>query len=108
MIVGRKGKAGTGVVGERGRKRNERTQKRKETTKSTPPTKKNALSKKNTNPLTLRRLPVELDERLLPGRVEQHEGVHAKALHVAVVEGDAEVVEQEGEHVLFFVLFFEL
>ena len=33
----------------------------------------------------------------VPG--QQGEGVHAKAFHVAVVEGDADIVQQEGEHV---------
>ena len=33
----------------------------------------------------------------VPG--QQGVGVHAEPLHVAVVEGDADVVEQEGEHV---------
>jgi hypothetical protein len=40
---------------------------------------------------------VELDERLPALRVEQHEGVDAKALHVAVVEGHTNIVKQKGE-----------
>ena len=42
-------------------------------------------------------LPVELDvgDAALP--VDEGVGVHAKALHVAVVERDAEVVQQKGE-----------
>ena len=42
-------------------------------------------------------LPVELDVCDLALLVDQSEGVHSKALHVAVVEGDAHVILQEGE-----------
>lgn len=38
---------------------------------------------------------MELDECLLARFVDQHEGVHAKALHVAVVERHTNVVKQE-------------
>jgi hypothetical protein len=40
---------------------------------------------------------VELDQRLHARGVDELEGVHAKALHVAVVEGHAHVVQQERE-----------
>ena len=42
-------------------------------------------------------LPVELDIGDLAGLVDERVGVHAKALHVAVVLGDAHVVLQERE-----------
>ena len=42
-------------------------------------------------------LPVELDVCDLALLVDEGEGVHPKALHVAVVQGDADVVLQEGE-----------
>jgi len=43
--------------------------------------------------------PMELDVGLASGLVDEDKGVDAKALHVAVVERDADVVEEEGEHV---------
>ena len=45
------------------------------------------------------RLPVELDVVRLAGAVDERVGVDAGAVHVAVVGGDADVVEEEGEHV---------
>ena len=50
--------------------------------------------------LTALGLPVELDERLPAARRDELERVHAKALHVAVVERHADVVEQKRELVL--------
>lgn len=41
--------------------------------------------------------PVELDKRLPAFLVHQLEGVHPKARHVTVVEGDANIIVQEGE-----------
>ena len=49
------------------------------------------------HPLTAGGLPVELDQRLLALGVDQDEGVHPKALHVAVVGRHAPVIQQEGE-----------
>jgi hypothetical protein len=43
--------------------------------------------------------PVELDVARLAGAVDERVGVDAGAVHVAVVGGDADVVEEEGEHV---------
>ena len=43
--------------------------------------------------------PVELDKVLDARLVEQLERVHAEARHVAVVQRDADVVEQERKHV---------
>ena len=43
--------------------------------------------------------PVELDVGGLAGAVDERVGVHPGAVHVAVVGGDADVVEEEGEHV---------
>ena len=40
---------------------------------------------------------MKLDQRLLARGVDQHKGVHPKALHVTVVQGHAPVVHQEGE-----------
>ena len=40
---------------------------------------------------------MELDVVDLAGLVDEGEGVHAEALHVAVVGGDADVIQQEGE-----------
>jgi hypothetical protein len=48
-------------------------------------------------PLTASWLPVEFDIGLPARLVDELEGVHAKALHVAVVEWDANVVVQERE-----------
>lgn len=42
-------------------------------------------------------LPVELDIRDLPLLVDEGEGVHPEALHVAVVQGNAHIILQEGE-----------
>ena len=42
-------------------------------------------------------LPVELDIGDLALLVDEGEGVHPEALHVAVVQGDADVILQEGE-----------
>lgn len=42
-------------------------------------------------------LPVELDICNLSLLVDEGEGVHPKALHVAVVQGNAHIVLQEGE-----------
>ena len=42
-------------------------------------------------------LPVELHVCDLALLVDESEGVHSKALHVAVVQGDANVILQEGE-----------
>ena len=42
-------------------------------------------------------LPVELDVGDLALLVDQSEGVHSKALHVAVVQRDAHIILQEGE-----------
>ena len=47
--------------------------------------------------LTEGRLPVELDIGDAALLVDEGVGVHAKALHVAVVQRDADVVLQEGE-----------
>lgn len=47
--------------------------------------------------LTTLGLPVELDQSLLANLVDHLEGVDTEALHVAVVEGDADVVQEEGE-----------
>ena len=46
---------------------------------------------------TTRGLPVELNIRDLALLVDEGEGVHTKALHVTVVQGDANVILQEGE-----------
>lgn len=56
--------------------------------------------KRERDALTALGLPVELDERLPAARRDELERVHAKALHVAVVERHADVVEQERELVL--------
>ena len=40
---------------------------------------------------------MEFDQSLLACLVDELEGVHPKAVHVAVVLGDADVVEQKGE-----------
>ena len=42
-------------------------------------------------------LPMELDVRDLALLVNEGEGVHPKALHVAVVQGNAHIVLQKGE-----------
>ena len=42
-------------------------------------------------------LPVELHVCDLALLVDESEGVHPKALHVAIVQGDANVILQEGE-----------
>ena len=42
-------------------------------------------------------LPVELHICDLALLVDESEGVHSKALHVAIVQGDANVILQEGE-----------
>ena len=47
----------------------------------------------------LLRQPMELDIDLLALTAEQLVGVHAKAVHVAVVARDAQVVDQEREPV---------
>ena len=43
--------------------------------------------------------PVEFHQRLTSFFVDQHKGVNAEAFDVAVVLGDAQVIEQKGEHV---------
>jgi hypothetical protein len=46
---------------------------------------------------TASRLPMELDQRGAASCVQQHKGVHTKALHVAVVERNASIIQQKSK-----------
>lgn len=48
---------------------------------------------------TTSRLPMEFDKVRLSVPADQGVGVHTKTLHVPVVEWDANIIEEEGEHV---------
>jgi len=48
---------------------------------------------------TTSRLPMEFDKVRLSSPVDQGVGVHTKTLHVPVVEWDANIIKEKGEHV---------